>query len=340
MDGMVWDSTTNLFFRDGRAYSAELGRYLQRDPRGVTLNGDSYSYSPPVEQPPLAKRIMPLLDGLRILSEAEAVAQITNTLQAEDVLARHLPRPLGYRDLPYLASINDSRDKSAQRLADLANLPNWLQENYNLPTARFDPQTGVLRQLTDNAPGQGGWGTAHRLSITPFLARPFWAAETLPSVVSLWEAEQARRTLPNYSLSAYDPYTWQPTLRGTQAQPSAPLFDASRTPASVLNFLAYPLQRPQDKTATLSLALEIINDWVQRPPADWLEMELKASLPVNGVPSLPRSVADWRETIFDEDILGTAASLGQPYDALPAEPDALYFGYDASLEWLFVGRPE
>jgi RHS repeat-associated protein len=156
-NGMLWDTQTNLYFNQGRAYSPALARFLQRDSRGPDAQGNVYDFAASRSTPPIRKADVPYLDGLLKLTSASAIDSQLGQLSAASVASQYAPSPLGALKDTFAAQLRQPRQDQQSALDGLLNLPAWLAKNYNLPTPRFDPSTGALRLLQDNAPGQGGW---------------------------------------------------------------------------------------------------------------------------------------------------------------------------------------
>ncbi|MEP6987515.1 MAG: RHS repeat-associated core domain-containing protein, partial [Chloroflexota bacterium] len=329
-NGMLWDTTTNLYFAQGRAYSPALARFLQRDPLGPDAQGNVYDFATHRSTPPVRKADVPYLDGLLKLTSASSAQNQLAQLDAASVASQYAPAPLGALNDVLASAIGQPRQKQQNTMQGLLNLPAWLAGNYNLPGAHFDPTTGALRLLNDNAPGQGGWGAAAQLD----LQKGIWG-NALQTTAPLMPQQQlagllAGTQLVPQPLTTYLNQAWQAPQLTLNAiwQHVTPNFSVAQTPAAVLDRLPRALHNFDQALSVLTLARSLDGLATMRG-VDWAQRLLSEALPTT--PNLPPAgTAAWKSEWFTNLLAGLETG-GIPLPALPTlKPFALGLGLGSS----------
>jgi RHS repeat-associated protein len=322
-NGMLWDTQTNLDFSGGRAYSPAIARYLQPDPLGPDAQGSVYDFATRRSNPPVRKADVPYLDGLLKLTSADATHDQLLQLSASSVISQFAPSPLGMLDDSLASGFSQPRQQQQNALQGLLNLPSWLVNNYNLPEPRFNPVTGALELLGDNAPAQGGWGSASQADFQSGI----WA-NGLASSTPLTPQSQLAGLVAGFSVipkpfTTYLDRAWQApevTLASTW-QAVTPVFSLDQTPAAVLDRLPRALHHFDQALSVLKLA-QSLDGLSSLRGVDWVERFLSESLP--SAPSLPPAdAAAWKQQWFTSALAGLEPS-SIPLPALPTiQPYAL-----------------
>ncbi|MCA0456862.1 MAG: DUF6531 domain-containing protein [Chloroflexi bacterium] len=320
LNGMVWDTQTNLYFGGGRAYSPALARYLQRDPLGADAHGSVYDFAASRSTPPLRNADVPYLEGLAHLSAASAVEGHLTNLNAAAITGQYAPSPLGTLVDPLAAALPKPEQAQTAAMTDLLNLPVWLAQAYNLPGPQFDPATGALRLLADNAPGQGGWGAAAVADLqNGIFGNGAWQP-TVPQTPQQQLAGLVGRTgIVPQRLTTYFNQAWQaPQVTLTDSwQSVTPDFSLANTPAAVLERLPRALQDFSQAGDVLALT-QSIDDLTTLRGMDWVNRWLAQSLPA--LPELPPTdTAAWKHEWFT-DALAEVEGAGIPLPELPHLP--------------------
>ncbi|MBI1280893.1 MAG: hypothetical protein GC179_22405 [Anaerolineaceae bacterium] len=316
LNGMLWDTTSNLYFGAGRAYSPALARFLQRDPLGPDAQGNIYNLTARRSTPPVRKADVPYLDGLLKLTTAHDLRNQVSGLSATAVADQFAPVPLGALNDSFASDLTQPRLQQQSTLEGLLNLPTWLATNYNLPGPRFNPITGALQLLPDNAPGQGGWGTASH----PDLKNGIWGSP-LQTTVPLAPQQQLAGLVAGMQLipqpfTTYLNRSWQatePTLTASW-QTVAPNFSLANTPAAVLDRLPRGLHNFDQAVSVLKLG-QSLDSLATMRGLDWVERFLTEALPTT--PTLPPAdAAAWKRGWFTDALAGITSG-GIPLPALP-----------------------
>lgn len=336
-DGSVWDSTTNLYFMDGRVYDPEIGRYLQRDPLGPDALGMVYGYPSRTTTPPVRERPPAHTDGLYLLREAMTVININDTLTAEAVRAEY-----GVPHLPPDADIyqlqEDGRTAFDQTMMRLFNLPTWLEGHYNVPAARLNPMTGALQMPTHNTPGQG---VGQHDFAPPFHTDlPTWESSLMTSIQTpdTYAGELALQSIPLHTrhYTTYVPQQWQNHPLGVWqlwGAPAVPV-QVNDQPSAVLQWLPRTLEDPTSAAAVLE-TVQVLKQMPYQTPHDWVNTYVATAQP--DLPALPVSDSEaWKTTFFSDDTLGVNRGL---IDPMPAMPEVPMYAYGVNTTWLHNLEP-
>ncbi len=325
-NGTLWDTQTNLYFSGGRAYAPALARFLQRDPLGPDAQGNVYAFAARRSTPPLRKADVPYLEGLVKLTAASSVQNQLAQLDAASVASQYAPAPLGALNDVLASNLRQPRQHQQDTVENLLNLPTWLAKNYNLPQPQFDPATGALRLLNDNAPGQGGWGAAAQLDFQSGI----WG-NALQSSTPLAPQQQlagllAGTQLVPQPLTTYLNRAWQApdVTLASSWQVVVPDFSVAQTPAAVLDRLPRALHNFDQALSVLKLG-QSLDELATMRGIDWAQRLLNEALPTT--PTLPPSdTAAWKQQWFTDALAGLESG-GIPLPTLPtARPYALGLG--------------
>lgn len=277
-NGMLWDTQTGLMFDSGRAYAPELARYLQRDSMGPDALGRIYAFAGERAVPPVPHTESDMALSLLMHTSLNPAAG----LDALSVLSRSMPEPLATVQEPFVAQTLAIRTDFETQLAELTNLPSWLANQYNLPGAQYETDSGILNFLMPAAPGHGGWGSPKAAVLDPldFAAPPLFPArlptmaDTLTSLAAKPDrfAEPLRMWLPQAWIGLH----WNAADLWYRPEP---VFTIEQEPAAVLARLPQSLNTEQLE-ATLTLREEIA-DLPSRQPQHWLQSLLDQALPVD-----------------------------------------------------------
>ncbi len=316
-NGMLWDTATNLYFSGGRAYSPTLARFLQRDPLGPDAQGNLYNFAARRSTPPVRKADVPYLDGLLKLTTASDVQNQITALGAAAVASQYAPAPLGALNDVLASNLIQPRLQQQNQLEGLLNLPTWLASNYNLPGPRFNPTTGALQLLNDNAPGQGGWGAALQSDFENGIwGSPLQTTTPLAPQSQLAGLVTGMQLVPQ-PFTTYLNRAWQavePTLTSSW-QNVAPNFSLANTPAAVLDHLPRGLHHFDQALSVLKLGQSLDNFATMRG-IDWVERFLSESLPSTSTLP-PADAAAWKKQWFTNALSGITTG-GIPLPVLPS----------------------
>ncbi len=327
-NGMLWDTQTNLDFSAGRAYSPVIARYMQPDPLGPDAQGSVYDFATRRSAPPVRNADVPYLGGLLKLTSADATQDQLAQLSAVSVISQFAPSPLGMLNDALASGLSQPRQQQQTALQGLLNLPSWLVNNYNLPGPRFNPVTGALQLLGDNAPAQGGWGRASQADFQSGI----WANE-LASTTPLTPQSQLAGLVAGIQVipkpfTTYLDRVWQApeiTLSSTW-QSVTPTFALANTPAAVLDRLPRALHHFDQALSVLKLA-QSLDELSTMRGVDWVERFLSESLPT--APSLPPvDAAAWKQQWFTSALSGLEPSS----IPLPALPTVKPYALDLTLD--------
>ena len=315
-NGILWDTQTNLYFNGGRAYSPTLARFLQRDPFGPDAQGNVYNFATRRSAPPVRKADVPYLDGLLKLTSANDVQNQLTQLGAAAVANQYAPAPLGSLNDVLASNLIQPRQQQQDKLEGLLNLPTWLASNYNLPGPRFDPATGALQLLNDNAPGQGGWGSAAQLDLQNGIwGSPLQTTSPLAPQQQLAGLVAGMQLIPQ-PFTTYLNRSWQalePTLIASW-QNVAPNLSLANTPAAVLDRLPRALRNFDQALSVLKLG-QSLDSLATMRGVDWVERFLTESLPATPILP-PADAAAWKQQWFTNALSGLETG-GIPLPPLP-----------------------
>jgi YD repeat-containing protein len=331
--GFVWDASATVYFYQGRAYDAEVGRYLQRDPNGPDALGNVYDGWTRQNVPTVQKETPVYAEGLTILRDAMNAIRINDQLTADAVKARTLPS--GSRTLdPVTTMTQNARQPFDETVNGLANLPLWLQTNYNLPAPSVDTM-GRYTIPQALAPGQGGTRTPFTAPYDRML--PTWddmAMKSIKSPIESFTALASRVTQPpTPDLRVYDASAWMPqplTLVDFWQQPMAAV-DRQFTPESVLDLLPRTLAAPDQAAYTLD-TVAFLYSLPERPAYKWISDALTNAMPQR--PDLPpQTLSQWEEDWFREDLFG----LGELAKKIkPPQPFIPFYEWGDTPDWLHI----
>ena len=334
-DDILWDAQMNLYFINGRVYSPQIGRYLQRDPLGPDAFGSVYTYPSRQATPPVREPVPSYGVGLQLLRDSLAEIQAVNQHSAATVISSQYPT-LFARPIESLIPLLDRTAQiTRDRLARQLDLPVWLAYNYSL-FAPYVDSSGTLRIAADAsqfAPGQGGLPDSYRhasiegvFPITdrflPIIQPPLARLETLTAA-----------TLQNLGYyTDYQTYAWQPDLPQLDDtwQVSAPRFSIEQTPNAVWEWLPQTLLAPDEAAYALD-AVDAMNAMPERRGLSWLETALTTALP--NPPTLPvEDGTAWLNTFFTQDTLGIGETLRARWPDLPVA-DVPVYGLGVREDW-------
>ena len=328
-DGAIWLANAGLYIQDGRAYEVETGLYAQRahsvDALGNVYEEQSNNTLPyPVRESDYASQ------GLVLLREALMTTTINDTLTAQAIFTGMLPH------IPNAtSSFMDAENLAGANLADMTRsllmFPNWLETQYNIPSAYRD-NDGYLRIAVMDTPAQGGY-------VGGFV-KPF--DDTLPT----WDdALMSSIQAPNIILQR---------LLGDASRSQAQVFSTYRAHASATPLLMQTWQTPHTAIATPSDVLAWLPTTLDRPHygayaldlmgelaelsavtgADVIGEQLDHHLPAT--PNLPPiNLEVWRAGVFGGDVLNPLAHDTPQLPALPSMPT---YRWGANDDWLHVIR--
>ena len=314
-DGLLWDAVTNLYFVVGRTYKPELGRFLQRDPKGPDAFGNLYDYPSRQTTPPVRDRSPAYMDGLIRLREAMTVVNLTEQMSAETILLSAMPVPpyQGIGSLP--TTLRQISDAHYDDLTQQLDLPVWLTTQYNLPAPYLDGNN-ALRLSADHAPGHGGLGGDIIASTVRFDSGSDWLPEIAPAFVQL-EQLMGLSAPPDQGFVLYDPEGWQP------APPRLDYVWAIESPGQQFDYapnaaqewLPQSLQHPALAADTLDAVLSLMA-LPNRTGETWLQAALAEAYPTP--PTLPTADGDtWLQNWFTDDVLGVTQQLQARQPELP-----------------------
>lgn len=321
---MIWDAVTNLYFKNGRAYSPQIGSYLQRDPLGPDVFGNVYNYPSRQAQPPVRMRPPAYAEGLYVLDEAYSTIDETVQITATDILTANLPSLRQIDITPLVDELSATTRLTQEALARELELTAWLRRRYNLPGAFID-DGGALRLLPDTAPAQGGNPMSDPLP--DILAVLYPQALPLPHIGTPIERVQGYVTALNPladPYTTYQPFAWLPDLPTLDDAWSInpPQVGVEYTPQAIFDWLPQALYDPQNATDALR-AIDDILEISSTGGASWLENALDSGLPT--LPEIPPQTSDeWLDNWFTRDTLGIANSLAQRFPAIPTNDLPVY----------------
>lgn len=325
----LWDVQNNLIFTNGRVYIPEITRFLQRDPLGPDAMGNIYDYPPRRGTPPVQRPMPQYGEGLHTLNQALQETILT----ANSIKAHYLPMPTGMNDQAFANHLLQPALNQREELSSLINLPNWLANNYNLPGAQIDSANGALRLLRDNAPGQGGWGTARQLDFPDAIwGNTQWTHSPIVQPQGRLTSLVERMRLPAYRFTTYLNRDWQArdiTLADTW-KTVTPHFSIEQTPAAILRYLPRPLSGYRSAKAVIGL-VEMLDQLPFMTSRDWLQQAWDNALP--SPPAAPTDPAAWRGQWFTEDTLGIVTTLSQRWPMNPA-PTVSDYDFGVNFGWL------
>lgn len=311
-DGMMWDQHSHLFFADGRAYSPEMGRYLQRDPLGADAFGNVYQYPSRQLQPPILQGNPAIQDGLRLYQDAMTVIGNTTAFTDEAIRGQYYPQSPAQNATDLLSAIRQQSEEFGQNVDQLSGLPTWLAENYNLPTGKIDPMSGGLSWTSQKGPGQDGFGgngiesegiwnvwSAHgSMGSTAVMLEGLYG-DTLPELHGLVVYQPALGSEPFGALDQ---------VLGQQGE--------IVTPNTIFEVLPRPLVEVEEGLNVLEMG-ERLEGLPRMRGQDIIDEALGAALPQH--PTLPPSTIEaLREQWFSQDIFGVAGDLGERLPRIPA----------------------
>jgi len=330
--GMVWDAASGVYFFEGRAYEAELGRYIQRDPQGPDALGNVYD-GWTRQNVPIVQNEMPVYaEGLTILRDAMTAIRMNDHLSADAVKSRTLPQ--GVRTFsPVTTMTQESRQPFDQTVNGLANLPLWLQSSYNLPAPTLDMMGGYTMPQA-LAPGQGG-------TRTPFAApydrmMPAWDEMAMSSIkppLETFAALTHRVMTATPGLRVYDSTAWMPQplrLADFLQQPMA-VVDRDFTPETVLALLPRTLAAPEQAAYTLD-TVAFLYSLPTRPAYEWISQALDEAMPTRPIMP-PQTLEMWEKDWFRQDLFGLGTLAKKIKPPLPFIP---FYEWGDTPDWLHI----
>ena len=313
---MIWDSVTNLYFVAGRAYSPELGRFLQRDPQGPDAFGNVYSFPTRQVEPPIVASNASFAHGLRTLERSLSIVQNQANLQSTAVLARHQPSAAIHNLEPMLGNLNRVAQNQQLLLQRQLDLPKWLETQYSLPGPYID-DAGALRMVHDHAPGHGGLPDEYVEIGTRFDPTSLWLPHS-PAPES--NALIGHQSIQDGTFSSYDTFAWQPSQQSHMVD--RPDFSQTNLPDIIWDWMPQPMNRFETIQPTLEIiaALEALPT---RTNESWLQNGLNLALPDK--PDLPpMSAQAYLENWFTSDTLGISRTLQDRWPLINRDPVPVY----------------
>jgi len=335
MDGRVWDSATGLYFSaDGRAYSAELGRFLQRDPLNTDVLGNVYDFPAHGVELPLPLDTPSYSEGLYVLRDAEAQLAINERLSATAVRNIYASVSLDPR-----AEITQDLDEASaqyeETLQQLLVFPEWLATRYNLTAPTLDPQTGYVVVYSDRTVAQGGLrGDSPNMvplrvpNWSALLDQPQWNTAAIVTQLGATQTANANRLFQPYARGSW--VVAPPSVLDGFSLPSVPVaLDYSAE--AVFNSLPRTLETPHRAAALLDV-VEAVNQLPETPLTSHIETALAQALPQ--APTLPpESLEAWRATYFTNNSFGIEGAI---QEVLPPLPETPLYRIGTNPTWLFV----
>ena len=314
---MIWDAVTNLYLEQGRAYSPQIGRYLQRDSRGPDVFGNVYNYPSRQSQPPVRMRPPAYAEGLYVLADAYSTINNTTQFTAQDILAENSPALERLTVTPLVDELSATTRITQEALLRELQLPTWLRRQYNLPGAFID-QSGALRLLPDTAPAQGGNPQSDPLpELLSILYPDSLPLPTIGTPIARLQGYVSALNVIEDPYTTYQPFAWLPNIPTLDDAWSVPVPNVGTeySPQAVFDRLPQALDAPENATFALH-AIESILSIPAETGASWLATALDASLPQ--LPELPPETSTaWLNNWFTRDTLGIADALAQRLPTIP-----------------------
>lgn len=308
---VMWDTQTGLMFDTTRVYLPEIARYMQRSPFGISVSGSAYAFNH-ASTPLVQQRDARYDDGMLALLEGVAVTHhaAAADLTARAVLEGQRTTAAGYIEDAFIEAWFAPQMHLRNELATLLNLPNWLAQSYNLPTARFDLITGDLHLPNTYAPGQGGWDAASGLNFDGAIWQMGGFVPTPnDSPLTTFNRLLAQAQPMGARFSMYHTGGWRMDFISAYAlvPPMLPTITLEDTPAAVLRHLPHPLEGFESAGAVLQLT-EGLARLVEQRGGDWVEAILARALP-SAPDALPETAQAWLARWFTDDTLGIRGML-------------------------------
>lgn len=288
----IWDVRSNLYIQSGRAYNPEETRHLQRALQAPDALGYVYNDVDDAHRPPVIPYQDPYHIGLAIFADAQTAIALNDTLTAQAVMQQFEVRTRGDVDT-MVSAFTQSRDGYEQSIAQLVNLPLWLQMQYNLPAPQRSAQHGGLTLPDTTFPAQGNIAPTQTMPIDTL---PNWQTDTLGAHLSsmptpLQPPQPFRAYLPwTLSITPYDTIHHTPDLLNRQA------------PGDILAWLPQTLNAPAEGMAALDFVAEI-HDLARVTANERVTHLRNASLPT-AVQLPPENPDVWLNNWFSHDTFG------------------------------------
>lgn len=316
--GMLWHAPADLYFRDGRVYLPEIGRFLQRDAQGPNVSGGLYDLAARETVPTSHREAPHIVTQVQRLSNALARTRQSSDLTADAIKSRYYPQlepfSLWINQLATVAPANEMMQGYLQ-------LPIWLKNHYN--SAGVQIQDGGLRLDRRQLPGQGGTGIMSKAYQIPDDFEVPAIGDSLKTDISQLSG---KTVYPVIVPRAYLPFNWQ------ESSPDQLLIDRlAFSPSQVWQHLPLLDNSPDDRSQVLN-AVATIQKLPEQTGADWLEMIFAEVLP--RMPELPPEdakaiQAQW----FDDDTFGVKDTLQQVTD-MPDDVTLPVYPIGANPDWI------
>jgi YD repeat-containing protein len=308
MDDFIWHPASNLFFHNGRAYSPQLGQFLQRDPLGPDVTGRLYYYPSRNITPPIRYWQAPYLHGLDMLVGTLDTIAENQLLTSAAIRQHYLSGYTGSVNDSLLEGLGQSQLMVQNALNRQIDVIKWLHQSYNYDVVRIDPRTGAVRLPTITTPGQGGWTDVYQTNQPDLLSSgmyPYQRGQIMPSLQTLitW----ANAPLPNFT--TYVPAGWRPTQLLDVSNISYPAPLVIEQPGDVRGWLPQPLNTDFVQTAVNTVGLiETLEQVPNMSSDDWFMRQMSLALPT--LPArIPVNLDEVKANWFTTDTLNTIQYL-------------------------------
>jgi hypothetical protein len=312
-------------FDGSRAYDPTIGRFLQPNPKGPDVLGNSYSYYQAVPIPPLARRTGSMFENnLQILQAFQEDGGITQTLSSNAVWERHAPVPIGYHMDSFYQDFSASSDYIKRETQAIAGLSERLMRHYR-PQAHVDAR-GMM-SFYDPVLANNPNSITTRSFVNPTVMQSLWSPSRPQSATATIETAMSLLDKSNYRFRFIEAQSWRPNSLSLSNIWIDPRPNLSYTP-DVSDWLLKPLRNPLLGLETLQAA-EMISEFPKHDAVWWIERALDSSLP--SLPDLPPlTVEDWREKWFESDVLGNSVVYDAAWPSLeyPSIPN-----YGSGTNW-------
>lgn len=304
-ENMAWDQETNLYFSEGRAYSPEIGQFLQRDPLGADAFGNVYQYPSRQLQPPILQSRSAYQEGLVFYSDAMEIIRNTTALTAETIQQEYYPKSPVQNAYILLTTIQQQSETFVGNIKTFSYLPMWISENYNLPIGSIDPIGGGLSWATQKAPGQSHNGPDH-VVVNRDVMPNLWLDDSMASTASQLESFYGNILPELHTFTLYEAPQYQSTRGNLVSQVIRPnLWDS--TPNAIFERLPHPLFMPEQGISSMQIA-QMLENLPNITGEQFISNILTFALPQH--PELPPLTIDaLRQRQFGEDIFGVEADL-------------------------------
>lgn len=327
----LWDPIANLYFTDGRVYNPEINQFLQRDPSGVNVRGNSYTYPQNDIQLPAQPYTSSYISGMTEYDDALSIMNITQDLTTQAIRQRYKPIIPGTLSNSFVEAWSDVVDYPRDIMQEQLRFSEWLAGGYNASNILFDIQTGLIQLPDTTSIGHAGGLTSTSSYPTTSVYGQYQVA---PTYMSIFDPNAVQRAVTMTPVSTFNSQLWRMTTHSPLdlEQPANQV--STITPSDIIEWLVLPT--PPQSTATIDLIAEL--QLVQgQSLQDWSTNILTQVLPK--APEIPPiSVEELKEDWFTNDIFGVADSLAGRNSYL-TEITPPQYGITPQMEWLLPPNP-